>query len=123
MQPTREQLVLMAAYLHGTPRDKRQEPTANCGKVLAHALLWAGLWNDEKHRAFFHGADADNPVADAWYRALIALTQVEPDSDRLLEGSGNLGSPDGDPPAGPTFTACGLTDKRHALAEQLFAPL
>jgi hypothetical protein len=115
----REQLLLLAAYFHGTPPNGATR--ANCGKVLAQALVWAGLWNSDL-RAQLQGADeGDLSVVDAWYDTLISMTQQAPRSDALIQCWGNFGSPDGDRAAAPTFTACGLTAKAWDLAEGLLA--
>jgi hypothetical protein len=119
----REKLIVMAAYFRGMPPGGAVDGAvyANCGKVLAQALVWAGLWNDDL-RPQFQGVDEGDPtIVDAWYGTLISMAQHVPASDALIEAWGNLGSPDGDRAAAPTFTSCGLTSKGWALAEKLLA--
>lgn len=119
----REQLILMAAYVHGSPLDGGI--SANCNRVLAQALFWAGLWNDGV-RLRLMGAEVaevgpqDAATADGWYDVLIALTR-QPAAERLLQGWGNLGTPEGHPAAWPAFTACGLTQEGWELAKKMLA--
>jgi DNA gyrase/topoisomerase IV subunit A len=63
--------------------------------------------------------DIDNSVIDDWYRTLIAMFRQVPESDLLIEGAGNFGSPE-DPPAYPSYTGCRLTKRGSALADRLF---
>ena len=111
----RQRLLLMAAYLHGAKPEA--EIRANCGRVLRQALLWAGLWNETLERDSRH--DIENPVIADWYNTLIAMTREVPNSELLIEGQGNLGSPD-HPPAFPSYTGCRLTTKGRECAERLF---
>ncbi len=119
VQPTnlgeQEKLLLMAAYFHGTKPGA--EICANCARVRRQALLWAGLWNEQMAHDERHSLE--NPVLEEWYFKLIALTRQVPESELLIEGAGNLGSPV-DPPAWPFYTGCGLTSKGRELAERLF---
>jgi hypothetical protein len=110
----------MAAYFKGMrPNIAINQPVyANCAKVIALGLYWSGLWT-EQLRDYMQGEGNASTVVDDWYESLIALTQIEPASERLLEGWGNLGSPDGDRPATPAFTSCGLTVKGWTFAEKL----
>ena len=113
-----ERLLIMAAHMHGRAPDEPEERIrANCGKVIAQALVWAGLWTEQLRP---HFQDRMDLTIAEWYSTLIAMTQV-PVEELLLEGWGNLGSPVGDPPAAPTFTACRLTNKGWDLAKQLLA--
>jgi hypothetical protein len=112
----RRDLILVSALFHApAPRDRIY---ANCFRVLRHALNAAGLW-DREFAAAFHGDDeelARFPLVAQWYSTLIDLTR-RPESERLLEGGGNLG----DPPSGAYFTACWLTPAGKMVAEQLLA--
>ena len=78
-----------------------------------HARNWACFQSDDICGDGFAGS-----VSEEWYETLIAMTKT---ADALIEGYGNLGSPDGDPPAAPAYTACGLTKKGREVAEALFA--
>ncbi len=112
----RARLLLMAAYVHGA--GPNAEIRANCGRVLRQALRWAGLWNEQlEHNNLY---DIEDPVIADWYRTLISMTRRADNSELLIEGQGNLGSPV-DPPAFPTYTGCRLTRKGRELAEKLFA--
>src|SRR5580692_4798979 len=100
----RRNLILASAYFHGLPPTDRIR--ASCARVLRHALVAAGLWNERLNgcaSAIFHGdseANAEFPAVRLWYSTLIELTQQEPESERLLIGGGNLVAP-----AGAFFTA------------------
>ena len=116
----RERLILMAAQMHGrSPDEAAERMTANCGKVLAQALVWAGLWTNQMRRDMPGGNEYEDSTVQDWYDTLIAMTQVASD-EALLEGRGNLGSPDGDRAAAPTFTACRVTIRGRALAQEFF---
>jgi len=110
----REHLLLLAAYFHGDQPGKVIH--ANCWRVLRQALIWTGLWCEELERDEWN--DPGSPVIDLWYQTLIAMTRRKPKSKLLLEGGGNLGSPE-DPPAYPKYTGCGLTRRGREFAEQL----
>jgi len=117
----RRNLILASAFFHAPPPVDRIH--ANCHRVLQHALDAAGLWNEalaEAAPAVYHGdedAAARFPVLGLWYSTLIELTRKEPESERLLNGGGNLG----DPPAGACFTACWLTPAGRAVVQRLIA--
>lgn len=122
-EPTQEELILASAFFHAPPR-RGDRDHANCFRVLRQALTAAGLW-EENMIAAFHGEDDSSAgfrVVDAWYRALIEMTRQEPESERLLEGGGNLGDPkSGSEPAGAYFTACWLTPAGCVVAERVLA--
>ena len=117
---SRKHLIVAAAFLHTSPTGDRIH--ANCARVLQHALMGAGLWNNEladAASAVFAGEEealARFPVVAEWYSTLIQLTQQQPDTDRLLNGGGNLVLP-----AGASFTACWLTPAGQSVAESLLA--
>jgi hypothetical protein len=111
----RRNLILVSALFHAPPPSDRVY--ANCARVIHHALIAAGLWDkrlDEGQSAAFHGDSEEFPVVTLWYTTLIALTQHEPESERLLNGAGNLILP-----AGAYFTSCWLTPVGRIVAEQL----
>jgi hypothetical protein len=74
------------------------------------------LFRDKQINDSFHDSIEDFPAADLWYSTLIALTQQAPESERLLNGAGNLQLP-----AGAFFTTCQLTSAGRIVAEQLLA--
>ncbi len=114
----RRNFILLSAYFHAQP-PSNGFCTANCARVLRHALTAAGLWDDrlaENQSAFFSEDDGSFPVVGLWYSELIGLTHERPESERLLNGGGNLITP-----SGAYFTACWLTDAGRAVAEQLLA--
>jgi hypothetical protein len=102
----RERLLLLAAYLHGVRPGARIH--ANCWRVLRQALFWAGLLDEQMESDTRH--DVENPVIADWYRALISMVRQTPETERLIQGYGNLGSGT-HAPAFPSNTGCGLTDK------------
>jgi len=112
----RRDLILASALFHAPPPADRIY--ANCARVIRHALIAADLWDDRFDQAF-QGDDeslARLPVVTQWYTTLIELTQHVPQSERLLNGGGNLVEP-----AGAYFTACWLTPAGAAVAERLLA--
>jgi hypothetical protein len=112
----RKNLILCSALIHAPPPTGRMY--VSCARVLRHALIATGLWEDKLADAF-HGTDEDIPqfsVVTLWYSMLIELTRQEPESDRLLNGAGNLVTP-----AGAHFTGCWLTPAGRAAAERLLA--
>ena len=114
----RKNLILCSALFHAPPPPADNRACANCARVLRHALIAAGLWQDEFKDAF-HGTDDGIPqseVVTLWYSTLIELTRHEPESERLLSGAGNLVAP-----AGAHFTACWLTPAGRAFAQGLLA--
>ena len=86
-------LILASAYLHATPPGADGRILASCSRVLRRALMAAGLWEEGMNSSFLgeDGGSVGFRVVDEWYRALIALTRQGPESERLLEGRGNLG--------------------------------
>ena len=108
----RRDMILVSALLHtSTPKEY---VTANCHRVLKPILLAEGLWSDAVQEDF--GGGEKSPIVDPWYGTLIALTRQEPESERLLEGAGNLSPAI---PAGAHFTACWLTPAGEAAARQI----
>ncbi|RMG41294.1 MAG: DNA gyrase subunit A [Candidatus Dadabacteria bacterium] len=91
---------------------------------ILYAMLGEGLLSSKKHskcagvvgevlkRLHPHG---DMPV----YDALVGLAQTWSKRYPLVDGQGNFGSIDGDPPAAYRYTECRLT----ALAEQMLADI
>jgi hypothetical protein len=127
MEPTddsdgelRQQLILASAFFHGDPPTDRIR--ASSARVLRHALIAAGLWDDTLEAAapaVFTGdeaAVARFPVVEEWYSTLIQLTRKRPKSARLLDGGGNMIAP-----AAPYFTGCWLTPAGRSEAERLLA--
>jgi hypothetical protein len=112
----RESLLVVAAFIHG--REPKEEIRANCWRVLAQAIRWAGQWNDRLEQDVRH--DIDNPFVDDWYRTLIAMIGHEPANDALIEGRGNFGS-ETEPAADPRFTGCRATVRGRQMAENLLA--
>jgi hypothetical protein len=110
----REKLILMAASVHGAPLNGPY--TANCGRVLGQALIWACLWNDTVKEQLYGDKVGDTSTVEAWYATLIAMTKHIPESETLIQGWGNLNLP-----AAPAYTSCGLTSKGWDLAEKLLA--
>jgi hypothetical protein len=87
---------------------------ANCARVLHHALIAAGLWEDRLADAFHGHQTQACDIVDLWYSTLIQMTQREPESERLLDSAGNLVTP-----AAPHFTACWPTAVGLAAAQRL----
>ncbi|MFI5381577.1 MAG: hypothetical protein ACHRHE_19955 [Tepidisphaerales bacterium] len=114
----RKNLILCSALFHTPPPPQRADNRicANCARLLRHALTAPGLWQDEFKDAF-HGTDdgiPQSPVVTLWYSTLIELTRHEPESERLLNGVGNLVTP-----AGAHFTGCWLTPAGRTFAQRL----
>ena len=116
---SRAEFILVSALYHALPPTDRIY--ANCHRVLQHALNMAGLWNEalaEAAPAIYHGeeeADAQFPVLGVWYSTLIELTRQEPESERLLNGAGNMVD------TGACFSSCWLTPVGRIVAERLIA--
>lgn len=112
----RKDLILASALFHAAPPGDRIY--ANCARVLRHALIAADLWDDRFNIAFFGDDEclARFPLVLQWYSTLIALTRQKPESERLLNGGGDLVLP-----AGAYFTACWLTSAGRAVAERLLS--
>ncbi len=111
----RKDLLLVSALLH-SPLAPEDRVRANSHRVLRHALQIAGLWHEDFAIAF-HGDPEDTarfPVVSVWYSELIHLTESLPESERLLEGAGNLIDP-----SGAYFTACWPTPAGRTRAKQL----
>ena len=112
----RRNYILASALFH--TQISADQIRANCFRVLQHALMAAGLWDQDleaRRSEAFHDAQ-DFPVLRLWYETLIDLTRQEPASERLLEGAGNLAGR-----AGAYFTACWLTPAGRRVAEKLLA--
>ncbi|MEK6644547.1 MAG: hypothetical protein AABZ08_11625 [Planctomycetota bacterium] len=128
----REQYILASAFFHAIP--PQDVHYANCARVLRQAMFAAGQWEPDLSAALY---DAEGfPEFALWYSALIDMAFHEPESERLLNGGGNLGTiagreamrlqsprfdeaPDFGFPAGAHFTGCWLSPAGKRVAEQL----
>jgi hypothetical protein len=112
-QASRRQFILASARFNATDPNAGYY-TATCARVLKHAMMAAGVW-DESHRDGFHGIEeAASSLVDLWYGTLIEMVLAEPESARLLNGAGNFVGP-----AGAFFTGCWLTPAGRLEAERL----
>lgn len=115
----RREFILASALFHERPPDADGYVRANSARVLRNALRAAGLWDQrlqEGQAEAFHGIYDRFPDIKMWYDTLIELVRHEPESERLLQGAGNLIDP-----AGASFTACWLTPRGRETAEKLLA--
>lgn len=130
----REQYILASAYFHGDQPEGYL--IANCARVLRQAMYAAGKW-DHEFNAALHGVD-NFPEYAQWYGSFLDLIFHEPESERLLQGGGNYGTPAGREamrrllpmpqdadaaglPAGAVYTACWLTPAGKRIADHLLA--
>ena len=91
---------------------------------ILYTMFQQRLTADAKHRksAKVVGDVMGNyhPHGDqAIYDALVRLAQPWVMRERLIDGSGNFGSPDGDPPAAMRYTECRLTEIAAELIREI----